>query len=173
MLPHFESLRPLRIGIVLALLALVLGFGLGAAFGVLEDDLKGHLAAEGRAVLDTVYGGDANALKSVTDKAWVYLQRAHLHANGLGTTSLVLILLLAALPAGVRAKSATSCALGLGALGYGLYWLLAGLRAPRLGGTGAAKESLEWLAIPSVAFCALGLTAVLFLSLRAYFTARG
>ncbi len=163
-----ESLRPLRFGIVLALLTLVFGFALGAAFGAIEGDMKGYLDAEGRAVLASVYGGDANALKSVTDKAWVYFQRAHLHANGLGTTSLVLMLLLAALPAGPRTKGATSIALGLGAFGYSLYWLLAGLRAPALGSTGAAKATLEWLAIPSSALCSLGLLAVLFLSVRAF-----
>jgi multisubunit Na+/H+ antiporter MnhB subunit len=49
---------------------------------------------------------------------------------------------------------------GLGALGYGVYWLLAGLLAPGLGSTGAAKESLAWLAVPGAAMCILGLVGM-------------
>ena len=41
--------------------------------------------------------------------------------------------------------------MGLGSLGYSMFWMLAGMRAPGLGSTGAAKESLEWLAVPTSA----------------------
>ena len=46
-------------------------------------------------------------------------------------------------------KLVGSLLLGLGAVGYPLFWMGAGLRAPGLGLTAAAKESLRWLAIPS------------------------
>ncbi len=167
-----NALRPLRFGVTLSLLAILFGFGLGAAFGAVEEDLKGYLAAEGDAVLDSAYGGDAEKLKKVTDKAWVYFKRAHLHANGLGTSSLVLVLLLAVLPGAARLRSWTAAGLGAGAFGYGLYWLMAGMRAPGMGGTGAAKASLEWLAIPSSGLCIVGLVVVFVLSVRAFFGSR-
>jgi predicted transporter len=163
-------LREVRIGIVLALLVSVFGFGLGGAFGGWEDQLKGHLDAEGRSVLATTYGGDEKALKAVTDKSWTYFQRAHLHANGLSTASLAMILLLAGLPVDRRLKAVVAGALGVGALGYGMYWLFAGLLAPALGSTRAAKESLQWLAVPTAGLCILGLLSVLVLAVRCLFS---
>ncbi len=164
-----EQLVDMRLGTALALLTLLYGFGLGGTFGAFEDNIKGHLKREGQQVLDTEYGGDEAALKKVTDKSWVYFKRAHLHANGIGTASLALILLLAHLPFDRRVKRLTALALGMGALGYPLFWMLAALRAPGMGGTGAAKESLQWLALPSSALCILGLLAVAVLAGRALF----
>jgi predicted transporter len=145
----------MRWGIALALLTLLFGFGLGGAFGFAEDAMKDGLRARGAAVVDTVYEGDAEGPARVAGRSWTYFKRAHLHANGLGTSALALIALLAALPLARRVKRAAALALGGGGLGYGLYWLLAGVRAPALGGTHAAKESLAWLAIPSSALVIL------------------
>ena len=170
--PYLESLRTLRIGLLLALLAVVYGFGLGAAFGAAEDDIKAHLRADADAVFDAEYGGDEARRDKVTAKAWTYFKRAHLHANGLGTAALAMILVLAALPAGVRLRSATAIALGLGAIGYSLFWMFAGLAAPGLGSTGAAKASLEWLAIPSSGLCIIGLLLTLRGVLAAFFLSR-
>ncbi|HJN29022.1 MAG TPA: hypothetical protein QF604_14005 [Candidatus Latescibacteria bacterium] len=167
-----ERLIPHRVGVVLALLTLAFGFGLGGAFGAREDAMKAGLRADAEKVLDAVYGGDHTAMTKVTDKAWVYYKRAHLHANGLGATSLALILLLAALPAADRIRTAVSTGLGAGALGYSIFWLLAGMRAPGLGSTGAAKETLQWLAIPSSGLCLIGLLAVLVVAVRALFLQR-
>ena len=55
------------------------------------------------------------------------------------------------------------------ALGYPLFWMLSALRAPGMGGTGAAKESLQWLALPSSGLCCLGLLAVAVITGRALF----
>jgi hypothetical protein len=162
-------LREVRVGIVLALLAAVYGFGLGGVFGGFEDQLKGHLNSEARGVLATVYGGDEAALKSVTEKSWTYFKRAHLHANGLSAASLAMILVLAAMPADRRLKGGIAAALGVGALGYAMFWMFAGLRAPALGSTGAAKDSLQWLAVPSSGLCILGLLSVLALAVRCLF----
>ncbi len=76
-----DRLRPMRVGIVLALLSIVLGFGLGGVFGVFEDDIKEHLKVQAEAVSDSAYQGDAAAMKKVTDKAWAYFKRAHLHGG--------------------------------------------------------------------------------------------
>ncbi len=150
-------LVPLRHGLVLALLTLALGFGLGAAFGAAEESLKADLAARAAAVLDSVYHGDQAKVDSVLSKSWVYYQRAHLHAGAMGTAALAMMLLLAQLDAPRRLKTATSIALGLGGLGYSSYWLLAGRAAPALGSTGAAKASLEWLAVPTSGMFIVGL----------------
>lgn len=167
------ALRSVRWGLAFALLAVAFGFAMGVLFGANEEAMKGHLKAEGEAVLAEKYGGDAARLKTVLDKSWVYFQRAHLHGGGIGAIALALCLLLAALP-GAPARLAPLAALssGVGALGYSVFWLLAGLKAPALGGTGAAKESLEWLAVPSSGLAVVGLLLTLLLTLRALFGRR-
>ncbi len=151
--PTLHSLRP---GLVLTLLALLFGFGLGGVFGAAESSLKGSLKASADAVIETTYSGDAAKAKAVVDKSWSYLKRAHMHGGGMGSAALGLILLLAALPGCPRRRSLASMLLGAGALGYPVFWLLAGFAAPGLGGTDAAKASLAWLALPSSGAFLLG-----------------
>lgn len=168
------SLVPMRIGILLSLLTLVYGFGLGVSFGVAEDALKARLADGGRRYLESLpEAARVEAREKVAatvDKSWTYFQRAHLHANGLGTSSLVMILLLGFVGAGEGIRRLTAAALGAGSFGYAIFWMLAGLRAPALGSTGAAKESLKWLAVPSTALVVVGLLAVIVLFVRGAFT---
>jgi hypothetical protein len=163
------DLASVRIGIVLALLTLLYGFSLGGAFGAFEDNIKGSLQASAEEVKATVYQGDEAAMKKITDKSWTYMKRAHLHANGLGTAALAIIFVLAGTPASSRVRGVVSTALGIGALGYASFWMFAALRAPAMGSTHDAKESLSWLAIPSAGLCVLGLVAVIVLFARAYF----
>jgi hypothetical protein len=167
-----RRLSAVRVGILFAMLSAVYGFGLGAAFGAFEDGIKEHLWAEAEKVRETTYAGDEAAMKSVTDKSWTYFKRAHLHANGLSAVSLALILVVASLPVGRRFRSISAAALGLGSLGYAMFWMFVGLRAPGLGSTGAAKHSLQWLAIPTSGLCILGLLAVLSASIRCLFVER-
>ena len=150
-----ERVRPVRWGILLALTTLVYGFGLGGTFGAAEDSIKNHLKTSAESVLDSAYKGDRVKLTRITSMSWVFFKRAHLHANGLGTTALALCLLLAfGMPRGSeQLKTAASVCIGAGALGYAMFWMFAGLKAPGLASTGAAKESLEWWAIPSSALC--------------------
>ena len=162
-------LRPLWPGLVLALLAIAFGFGLGAAFGLAEDTLKGHLQGEADAVLESAYAGDAAAAKAVVSKSWTYFKRAHLHANALGTSALAASTLLALLSAPGPLARASSFFFGAGALVYGMYWLGAGLLAPGLGGTGAAKDVVWWLGIPGSGMCILGLLGTAVCLLRGVF----
>ena len=166
------DLSSVRIGIFLALLTLLYGFGLGGAFGAFEDNIKGSLQASAEEVKTTVYQGDEPAMKKITDKSWTYMKRAHLHANGLGTAALAIIFILAGTPASSRVRGVVSSALGIGALGYASFWMFAARRAPAMGSTHDAKESLSWLAIPSAGLCVLGLIAVMVLFTRAYFKDR-
>ncbi|MDP2345340.1 MAG: hypothetical protein Q8O67_30630 [Deltaproteobacteria bacterium] len=141
-----DVVRPFAPAFVLALCAVLLGQGIGIAFGAAEETLKGSLKADAELVLATTYGGDAAKAKAVVDKSWVYYQRAHLHAGALGTFALVFALLLALIPGHLLLRRACAAGVSVGAFGYGSFWLWAGMRAPGLGSTGAAKESLTWLA---------------------------
>ena len=60
----------------------------------------------------------------------------------------------------------TALLLGAGALGYSLFWLLAAYRAPGLGSTELARESLRWLAMPTSIFCVVGVCLALGLVFR-------
>jgi hypothetical protein len=152
-------LRPFLPALLLGILTLLFSFGVGASFGAAEDSLKKALQQRADAVLATAYEGDAAKAKPVVEKSWSYLKRAHLHGGGLGASALVLILLLAlAVGPTVPARIAAT-AMGAGGLGYSLFWLAAGFAAPALGSTGAAKESLAWLAIPSSGAMGLGTLA--------------
>lgn len=154
-------LRATRWGVLLALGTTFFGFALGGVFGAAEDAVRDGLKASGMAVLAEQYGGDEAKLKTVTDKSWAYYKRAHLHGGAIGTAVLAAMMLLALLAGpSERVRRGLSVALGVGALGYSSFWLLAARAAPRLGGSGAAKASLEWLAIPSAGLLLLGLLTV-------------
>ena len=155
-----EILLPVQYGLLFALITLVYGFGLGGTFGAFEENIKQTLKNDAREVLATAYNGDEAKMKKIMDKSWVYFKRAHLHANGLGTASLVLILLVSFLPINNKVKSINAIFLGVGSLGYALFWMLAGLKAPGMGSTGLAKESLAWLAFPSSGLCIIGLIMI-------------
>lgn len=132
-----------------AVLTLLFGFGLGIVFGLDEDIIKSRFKASAAEVRESVYHGDDAAIKAVLDKSWVYAQRAHLHAGGLGATAVSLILLVSLLGTSPGLTRAISLGLGMGGLGYSVFWLVAACRATALGSTGMAKESLRWLAMSS------------------------
>ena len=143
------SVRAALPGMLLAVATLLFGFGLGIVFGLNEDLIRDRQRAAANDVLATAYQGDAAKVQPVLDKSWSYMQRAHLHAGSLGTAALAMTVVVLLLGTSRAATRAIALALGAGGLGYSIYWLLAGFRAPGLGSTGAAKESLAWLAIPS------------------------
>ena len=151
------SLRPVRFGILLSLISVFVGFALGGVFGAFEDNLKANLKGRAEPVKESIYGGDEAKMEKVVSKSFTYFVRAHLHAGALGTFGVVACILISLLSVpSPLVQSIHSFAFGLGAFGYSLFWLLAGMRAPALGGTGAAKESLQWLAIPSAGLLILG-----------------
>jgi hypothetical protein len=168
-----ENLRICRYGVVLSLLSILFGFALGGAFGAFESSFKSGLADSAREVRESVYRGDDAQIESVLAKSWSYYKRAHMHGAGIGNSALLLVLLLAALrrPSAL-VRRVVSLGLGVGAVGYPLFWLWAGRLAPSLGGTGAAKDALEWLAVPSAGLLLLGLLAVSALAVIELFSAR-
>ncbi|MBX3435046.1 MAG: hypothetical protein KF847_17145 [Pirellulales bacterium] len=157
---NLRSLRPALPGLLFAVLTLLFGFGLGIAFGLNEEAIKSQLSSSAADVRETVYRGDDAAIKSVLDKSWAYMQRAHLHAGGLGAAAIGLTLAAVLLGTSPGWTRAISLGLGLGGLGYSVYWLAAGFRAPGLGSTAAAKESLKWIAMPSSGAVVIATVAV-------------
>ncbi len=142
-------LRAALPGLLFAIATLLFGYLMGVVFGLNEDLIKSRLAASADAVVATVYQGDSAVAKAVLSKSWTYMQRAHLHAGGLGSAAIGVTLLVVMLGVSAAWTRLISLGLGAGAFGYSVFWLWAGFRAPALGGTDAAKESLAWLAIPS------------------------
>jgi len=144
------------VGLLLALLGILFGFVLGGVFGAAEDSLKGYLQAQGEAALTSAYGGDEAAMEAVVTKSWSYFKRAHMHGGAIGTSSVALILMLILLCRPGKLASTAAIASGLGAVVYPVFWLWAGAIAPGMGSTGAAKEALEFIAIPGAAACLSG-----------------
>ena len=157
-----RSLRDLRLGVLLAFLGVLFGFGMGGVFGAFEEPLEAGLREDAEAVTATVYAGDTAKVKEVLDKSWAYYKRAHLHGGAMGAAALAATLCIALVGGGPRRmRWFAAVSMGAGALGYPFYWLLAGARAPGLGSTGAAKQSLEWLALPTAGLALLGLVLAL------------
>jgi hypothetical protein len=167
------ALRAMRAGVLLAMFGVLFGFAMGGLFGAFEDRLKGGLAADADAVLATTYAGDPTKAQAVVDKSWSYFKRAHLHGGGIGAASLAVMLILAAAGAHRHLSALAALAMGAGSLGYPVFWLVAGIRAPGMGGTGAAKESLKWLAVPSSGALLLGLALAIGVTAAALFSQKG
>ena len=166
-LAQAEPVRAALPGLTLAVFTVLFGFAMGGIFGLNEDLIKDRLAASAAAVTSTVYRGDPAAAEPVVAKSWEYMQRAHLHGGAIGTaaTGMIVVMLLIGTPP--RTLRVLGLALGIGALGYSVFWMWAGFIAPGLGSTGAAKESLRWLAMPSSGAVMLATAAVVVLSIRA------
>ena len=166
------ALRAALPGLAVAILTVLFGFAMGGVFGLNEDLIKDRLAGSATAVTTTVYHGDPAAAEPVVAKSWEYMQRAHLHGGGIGTAAIGMILVMLLIGTAPRTIRVVSLALGAGALGYAVFWMGAGFLAPGLGSTGAAKESLRWLAVPSAGALLLGTTAVTYLCIRAWISSR-
>ena len=154
-----EALRP---GAILALIAILLGFGLGGAFGAAEDSIKGWLKRSGESVTDSVYAGDTAKRDAVVSKSWSYMKRAHMHFGAIGAAALATIAILSILGSGGALDRYSALAFGAGGILYGAFWFFAALTAPAAGSTGAAKEALGFMAIPGAGLSILGVCGALF-----------
>ena len=153
---------PIRTGAALALSAILFGFILGGIFGFNEDAVKGRLEASGAAVVATVYQGDVAAKDAVVAKSWDYLKRAHMHGGGIGAAALGAIAVIVLMTGMGTVARWSALFFGAGALLYSCFWLWAGFKAPGMGSTGAAKESLAFLAVPGAGLALLGAAGALF-----------
>lgn len=131
-------------GILIAMMAILFGGVLGISFGGWEGEIKGFLKSQ-------AYSGDQeehNVLKvqKILDKSWIYIKRAHLHSQTMGVIAITFSLLAAFFKIPVSIQWTVSLLSGLGSLGYGIFWLAAGLLAPSMGGTHQAKEAVGLIA---------------------------
>lgn len=154
------------LGLCFAMIAILCGFVLGGVFGAAEEVLKKNLDRSGTAVLESVYKSDTSAKDAVVKKSWEYFKRAHLHWGSVGSTSLALMLTLILVCRITLVTQMAALSLGLGSCLYPLFWLLAGIYAPQMGGTGIAKEFFSWVGIPGAALCVLGVLGTLLCVIR-------
>lgn len=136
----------IKFGLALALLAILFGGLMGLGFGCCEDSFKDRFKKDAIAALNEKYDGDQKKADKVSAKSWVYMKRAHLHSQTMGVISIVLSLIAAGLRFSPYLQTGISFLSGLGSIGYGLFWFLAGFLAPSLGSTDAAKETVGLLA---------------------------
>ena len=136
----------IKYGVLVAVIAILYGGLMGLSFGCCEEDIKRTLNSSVQEAMTTKYEGDQAKADKVVKKSWVYMKRAHLHSQTMGVISIAFSFLVAWLAYPAKAQFAISLLSGLGALGYGFFWMLSGYLAPGMGSTGAAKESVGLIA---------------------------
>jgi hypothetical protein len=157
------TVRPVAIGLLLALLALTAGELHGIAFGAGEDAIIASFRETALANMPT-HGSEEKAAKAV-EGGWKYLKRGHEHFMGLGAVSLALCLTLGLSTAAAPLKTVAAAAVGFGAFVYPLFWTLVALRTPAMGAH-AAKESLALMAQAGAGLGFVGLLLSLAVTLR-------
>jgi hypothetical protein len=173
------QLDPVRFGLVLGLLAVLYGWSLGILFGAGEEWLRRGFVADAERSRDLYVQkagseeGATAAIKRIDEVAFHYFVRAHMHGGGIGSIAIGASIVLALLSVSARLKALASTLLGLGSVGYPLFWMWAGLRAPALASSGAAKESLRWLAWSSSGALIVGAALTLALVVTDLFLRRG
>ncbi len=160
---------PMKLGVLLAILTVLYGFGIGIMFAEFEDQVKDSMKEDAASVLDTAYNGDTDFMNSTLSKSMNYLLRAHIHANGLGIGALVLIIGMILLTPVSKLRDLSSLFLGIGALGYSTFWMITGFLAPGMGGIKQAKGAVGWYAMLTVIICFIGILLLFFMFVRASF----
>jgi hypothetical protein len=136
----------IKYGVLVAIIAILFGGSMGLSFGCCEEDIKRILNSSAQEAMADKYEGDQAKADKVVKKSWVYMKRAHLHSQTMGVISIVFSFLVAWLAYPAKAQFAVSLLSGIGAMGYGLFWMLSGFLAPGMGSTVAAKESVGLIA---------------------------
>lgn len=121
------DLAPVKIGLALAILTILLNIGLGSAFGLFEDAIRGYIR-DGIAANPTLFKDAARE----GDFIWRWIQRSHFHAGGIGAYVLGLVILTALTRMTPLHKRVTSILLGL-SICYPLAWLMMYVYAPWVG----------------------------------------
>ncbi|WP_028535724.1 hypothetical protein [Paludibacterium yongneupense] len=133
------DLTPVKIGLGLVILLLLMNIALGAMFGLNEDMFQNFIHA-GIAAHPWVFSNPDQAQEII----WRFVQRAHFHAGGIGAFTLGLIILTAISDMSDRRKKVTSILLGLDIF-YPLAWYVVYLYAPSVGYEGAHHTILAEL----------------------------
>lgn len=159
----------IKFGVGIAMLAILFGGSMGLSFGCCEDFYKKTFKDNANAVLEEKYNNDKSKADKVKKKSWIYMKRAHLHSLTMGVISIVLSLVVAGLAFPPSLQFTVSFLSGLGALGYGLFWMIAGFLAPGLGSTAIAKDTIGLLAQASaLSFMIASITLFCFFGYRVF-----
>lgn len=137
------DITPVRWGLLLATVSLLMGVYLGIQFGKNEDAIIADWKA--KAETSAVFAGDAKKIDAAVESGWKYLKRSHEHFQGLGSIALGVCLMVAALPLKCWPKTILSLGVSLGGFLYPLFWYLVANRCAVMEKR-AAKESLALMA---------------------------
>ena len=129
-----NQLQSVRIGLGLALLAILMNIALGALFGLHEDWFQAYIKAGIDAHPDLLQARNQDGI-------WRWVERAHFHAGGIGAFSLGLVLTTAMTGMSDLRKQVTAALIGL-SICYPLAWYTMFVMAPQIG-TKAARA--YWL----------------------------
>lgn len=133
--------------ILLTILALIGGVFISIIFGANEDFFQNRIThgLEKNIKIQSITDENIKTekIKSEKDKNWRYYQRYHFHANGIATTSLCLLILLAFIKASKKEILIASYMISIGGFLYPFVWLFAALYGPEMG-RNEAKESFAF-----------------------------
>lgn len=138
---------------------MLLGIGLGVAFGVNEDRFEAYVA---QGIAANPYVHDSKSQEKIER----YAQGAHFHTTGIAAFSLGLLLVVVAPSLTERFKKIAGACIGLGGF-YPLAWLAIFLLAPSVGRAAAHAHPLteicSYIGVGGLLLCVAILPANLFL----------
>lgn len=157
----------LKFPYLLSLFGMVGGVIISIVFGVNEGVFKDRIQ-EGlmkNQKIQSMVDVEAKAAKMKTeaDKNWRYYQRYHFHATGVGSMSLVILILLGFIQASQTQKLVASYMISIGGFFYPFVWLFAAIYGPEMG----RDEAKEVFAIFGYmgGVCLLGMMMVCYLAI--------
>ncbi|MDH5510188.1 MAG: hypothetical protein OEZ32_07500 [Nitrospinota bacterium] len=153
------SFKPVSIGIILALSALLAGMVHGMAFGAKEDAIKEMFMNNAQAA----FAGKPDEVTKAAEGAWKYLKRAHYHFMGLGAMGVALCMFAGASRTGDKLKMVASTLVGFGSFVYPLHFTLSAFKASHAG-KHAGHEAYELVAQAGAGTSFIGLLAMIAIS---------
>jgi len=170
-----KRLDPIRHGLILAILVLIVGALWAAVLAVFHEPLHQRFEQQeiARSVkadahaAESLEHGEAPAAErmhlhagSLAADAMQRLLRGHIHFMGLGALSAALLLVTAFTGLKNVWKKTLGWTFGIGALAYPSAWIIMGFRTVRMGPQ-AAEASIMWLFAPAVGLLLASMTALL------------
>lgn len=157
----------LKFPYILSLLGMVGGVIISIVFGVNEGVFKDRIQ-EGlmkNQKIQSMMDVEAKAakLKTEADKNWRYYQRYHFHATGVGSMSLVILILLGFIKASQTQLLVSSYMISIGGFLYPFVWLFAAIYGPEMG-RDEAKEAFAIFGYMG-GVCLLGMIMASYLAL--------
>lgn len=155
-----NQLDNVKIGLGLAILALLMNIGLGVLFGINESMFQEYIKAGIEAHPELFRPTSQEGI-------WRLVQRAHFHAGGIGAFTLGLVIVTALSNMSALRKQLTATLLGL-SIFYPMAWYVMFFQAPIIGTRAAHShwlvEYCTYIGVGSLAIGLLSLIAGVFLT---------